>query len=70
MNREIEVMVNGRREYLPEESAIALLIDRFRAGGPSLMVHRNGEYVWQEQYGTTLVRDGDSLELIHIDFAG
>ncbi|MEW6666473.1 MAG: sulfur carrier protein ThiS [Thermodesulfobacteriota bacterium] len=69
-NRVIQIIVNGCKENVPENSTISRLIDHFGQRGPDLMVHRNGQYVWQRQYGTTIVEEGDRLDLIHIDFGG
>lgn len=70
MNRDIEIIVNGSKKNIPENSTVSALIDHFREGGPDLLVHRNGQYVWQREYDTTIVEKGDILELFHIDFGG
>ncbi len=70
MNRDIEIIVNSVTENVPEDSTISFLIDYLGEGSADLMVERNGQYVWQRHYDTTIIEKGDRLELIHVDFGG
>jgi sulfur carrier protein len=67
---EIEIIVNGDRELVPERSTIARLIERFEEGDTHLIVQRNGRCVYPNDYAATVVAKGDTIEFIHPAFGG
>jgi thiamine biosynthesis protein ThiS len=70
MAAEVEIVVNGDRELVPEGSTISLLIERFEEGDTHLIVQRNGRCVYPREYAATAVAPGDRIEFIHPAFGG
>jgi thiamine biosynthesis protein ThiS len=70
MGSDIEIIVNGDRELVPERSTISLLIERFEEGDTHLIVQRNGRCVYPQEYTATVVAPGDRIEFIHPAFGG
>ena len=70
MGKEVEIVVNGFKERVPENATIAELIGRFRERDTQLIVEHNGRFVFAQQYDTTQVAAGDRIEFIHPDFGG
>jgi sulfur carrier protein len=60
----IEVTVNGDIERFPQPLALAELIERMTLAGRKIAVERNGEIVPRSAHGSTLVCDGDRLEIV------
>ncbi len=70
MPKEVEVVVNGFKERVPEEATITDLISRFGERDTHLIVEHNGRFVFAQQYDTTHIAAGDRIEFIHPDFGG
>ena len=67
---DVEIIVNGDRELVPERSTITSLIERFEEGDTHLIVQRNGRCVYPQEYAATAVAPGDAIEFIHPAFGG
>jgi thiamine biosynthesis protein ThiS len=66
----IEIIVNGFKEKIPENSTISFLIAHFHEGDIHMIVEHNGRFVYPLQYAATIVSDGDRIEFINPDFGG
>lgn len=60
----IQITVNGAAQRLEQPLAVADLISRMALAGKKIAVERNGEIVPRSAHGSTLVLDGDRLEIV------
>lgn len=60
----IEVLVNGARQRYPQPLALRELIEHMALAGRKVAIERNGEIVPRSAHGSTLVVDGDQLEIV------
>ncbi len=60
----IEVTVNGAAQRFEHPLALAELLERMALAGRRIAVEKNGEIVPKSAHGSTLVRDGDRLEIV------
>lgn len=60
----MRVIANGDRVELADGATVADLLDLLRLGGRWVLVERNGEPVPRAQLASTLLADGDRLELV------
>ena len=60
----IQVIVNGSPHRLEQPLDVAALIQRLALSGKRIAVERNGEIVPRSAHGSTLVSDGDRLEIV------
>jgi sulfur carrier protein len=60
----IQVIVNGAAQRLERPLDVAALIARLQLQGKRVAVERNGEIVPKSAHGSTVVADGDRLEIV------
>lgn len=60
----IEVIVNGAPRRFEQPLELSGLISRLELAGKKLAVERNGEIVPRSAHASTLVQDGDRLEIV------
>ena len=60
----IEIYVNGSTRQYEQTLAISQLLERMALAGKKIAVERNGEIVPRGAHGTTLLADGDRLEIV------
>jgi sulfur carrier protein len=60
----IQIFVNGCTEVYECPLAISDLLERMALAGRKIAVERNGEIVPKSAHGSTLVLDGDRLEIV------
>jgi sulfur carrier protein len=60
----IQVIVNGAAHRLEHPLDVAALIARLELQGRRIAVEKNGEIVPRSAHGSTLVADGDRLEIV------
>jgi sulfur carrier protein len=60
----IQVVVNGSARRYERPLAVAELVDRLSLSGRKIAVERNGEIVPKSAHASTLVADGDRLEIV------
>jgi sulfur carrier protein len=60
----IQVIVNGAAQRYETPLPVAELIERMALAGKKIAVERNGEIVPKSAHGSTLVADGDRLEIV------
>ena len=70
INKKIEIIVNGLQEKVSENTTISHLIDLFEEGDVHLIVEHNGHFLFQQQYASTKVAEGDKVEFVNPNFGG
>lgn len=60
----IQVTVNGTAHRLERPLELAALLARLELAGKKIAVERNGEIVPKSAHASTLVADGDRLEIV------
>jgi len=60
----IQVTVNGAEQRYDRPLAVSDLIARMALAGKKIAVERNGEIVPRSVHGSTMVLDGDRLEIV------
>ncbi len=60
----IQVIVNGAQHRFEHPLDVAALVARLQLAGKRIAVERNGEIVPKSAHGSTLVADGDRLEIV------
>ncbi len=70
MKGEIEITLNGMKEKTKTGTTIADIISRAGENDKSLIVEQNNRFVHPHAYPSTIVCEGDRIELINPDFGG
>jgi len=60
----IQVTVNGAAQRFEAPLAVTDLVERLALAGRKVAVERNGEIVPKSAHASTLVADGDRLEIV------
>jgi sulfur carrier protein len=60
----IQVVVNGAQQQLAQPLALAELLAQMALAGKKIAVERNGEIVPKSAHGSTVLMDGDRLEIV------
>ena len=60
----IQVTVNGKAHRFEAPLEIAALLRRLELEGKKIAVERNGEIVPRSAHGSTVLADGDALEIV------
>jgi len=60
----IEVLVNGAAQRFNQPIAVSEMLERMALAGRKIAVERNGQIVPRSAHGSTLVTDGDRLEIV------
>ena len=60
----IQVIVNGKAHRFEPPLEISALLARLDLAGRKIAVERNGEIVPKSEHGSTLLADGDALEIV------
>jgi sulfur carrier protein len=60
----MQITVNGRTTVYEPPLAVAELLRRMALAGKKVAVERNGEIVPRGAHGSTLLADGDRLEIV------
>jgi thiamine biosynthesis protein ThiS len=68
--KQVQVVVNGLTEALPEGLTVDGLLVHLKEGDPDLIVEINGRYVYPRDYGKVLVAPGSVIELINPNLGG
>jgi sulfur carrier protein len=58
------IAVNGETRQLPPDTTVAELLAQLAPAGRRVAVERNGAIVPKSLHGTTLLADGDRLEIV------
>jgi sulfur carrier protein len=60
----IQVIVNGAAQRFDAPLNVAALLESLSMSGKKIAVERNGEIVPKSAHASTLVADGDQLEIV------
>ncbi len=60
----IQIRVNGVTKHYDHSLAVSELLEHMVLGGKKIAVERNGEIVPKSAHGSTLLLDGDQLEIV------
>ncbi|MGH8722238.1 MAG: sulfur carrier protein ThiS [Burkholderiales bacterium] len=60
----MQVTVNGAARRFERPLAVNELVAKLALGGRRIAVERNGEIIPRSAHGSTLVADGDRLEIV------
>jgi sulfur carrier protein len=60
----VQIMINGSPRRLARPVPVSELIESMSLAGKKIAVERNGEIVPRSAHASTLVLDGDSLEIV------
>ena len=61
----MHIRLNGQPFELPDGATVADLLVRLDAAGKRVAVELNLDIVPRSQHGTTVLHDGDQLEVVH-----
>ncbi|MBB1518896.1 sulfur carrier protein ThiS [Aquipseudomonas guryensis] len=61
----MHIQLNGESFELPDGVTVADLLERLDALGKRVAVELNLDIVPRSQHATTVLRDGDQLEVVH-----
>ena len=70
MDKKIEVIINGIKETLAENTTISQLIVGYKEGDVDLIVERNGRFVYPRNYAEIILLNDDRIEFINPNFGG
>jgi len=62
----IEITLNGETHPLEQATSVAALIEHLDLGGRRVAVVRNGEVVHREDYATTVLAGGETVDIVHM----
>lgn len=60
----LRLIVNGERRELPEGSTVTAMLESMNLGAKWVVVECNGEPVERRDMATTVLAEGDRLELV------
>ena len=60
----INIQINGTAKQYEQPLAVSELLERMALAGKKVAVERNGEIVPRGAHGSTLLADGDRLEIV------
>ena len=60
----IQVVVNGKPHRLDTATDVSALLSRLELAGKKVAVERNGEIVPRSAHASTVLADGDELEIV------
>jgi sulfur carrier protein len=64
MSTEIDVVINGKARTVAEGTSVLALLGELGLGDKRVAVERNLEVIPRAQHATTLLADGDRLEVV------
>lgn len=70
MSPQIEIVLNGLKERVPEGTTIGDLIEMSGEEDKHLVVERNNRFIHPRTYHATPLSEGDRIEFINPDFGG
>jgi sulfur carrier protein len=61
----MKLRINGEEEEIAAGLSVAALLEHLQIRPARVVVERNREIVPREGYGSTLLVEGDTLEIVH-----
>ena len=65
---DLRVRVNGEELLLPPGASVTQLLEKMNVSTPRVAVERNREILPKSAYGSTLLQEGDTFEVV--EFVG
>lgn len=62
---EISIQLNGDRRQIADQTSLEALLEVFSLPDKRVAIELNGSVVRKNDWPTTLVADGDRLEVVH-----
>jgi thiamine biosynthesis protein ThiS len=62
----LRVKVNGEELELPGGASLVSLLERLNVSSPRVAVERNREIVPKSDYASTVLSEGDELEIVEL----
>jgi sulfur carrier protein len=66
MAADVAITVNGSPMSVPAGASVADLLERLHVSTPRVAVERNREILPKSQYGSTVLAQGDSFEVVEL----
>jgi sulfur carrier protein len=60
----VNAIVNGERRAVDDGKTIADLVSELRLGGRRIAVEVNRDILPKAEYGSRVIRDGDTIEIV------
>jgi thiamine biosynthesis protein ThiS len=70
MGKEIEILFNGVKERVLQDTTVSDLITQLAEKDGGLIVEVNNRFVFPQKYSSTILLQGDKVEFINPDFGG
>ncbi|CAN5867803.1 sulfur carrier protein ThiS [soil metagenome] len=64
MSTSIDVVINGQQRTVNTGTTVATLVIELGLGGKTVAVERNREVIPRAQHASTILADGDRLEVV------
>ena len=61
----MRLVVNGEERDIAEGSTVRALLDVLNLGAGPVAVERNGDVVPRKEHATTVLAEGDRVEVVH-----
>jgi sulfur carrier protein len=61
----MQVTINGEQREIDDGLSVVELLDELQIRPGRVVIELNQEIVSRERYAATLLKDGDSLEIVH-----
>ena len=61
----MKLQINGEEKDIADELNLASLLEELQIRPARVVVERNREIVPRDSYGTILLAEGDTLEIVH-----
>ena len=68
--KEIEIILNGIKETTHEGVSISQLMEIFNESDIGVIIELNGQFVYEREYSSTFLGEGDRIEFIHAAYGG
>lgn len=65
VNTQIEIVVNGEPQFVPEEITVTELVARWELAAQRLAIEYNQVILARSLWSATSVQAGDRLEIVH-----
>ena len=62
----IEITLNGEKRTVSETESLAALIEHLDVGKRRVAVVRNGDVIRREDCASTLLANGDTVDIVHM----
>lgn len=70
MPDDIEIILNGLKTKISPNTSIAQLICLMNENDSQIIVECNHQFIFPQKYSSTIISEGDTIELIQPDFGG